>query len=271
MKPDVPLPVEWIVLGSGTALPTATRGSPGHLLRMADGRGVLVDPGPGSVRAAARHGLGIASLRAVLVSHFHVDHVLDLFALIFGLRNPALAPCRLTVIGPRGIADLVARGRHVFGDWVVLPASEGGGERLAFVELEPGPFRVELEHQRLEGEALRMPHLGHSLGYRLRGAARTIAYSGDTGLGDAEKGGGPVELGRGADVYVLEAAFPEGSDTSFHLTASAAARIGARCGARELVLTHFYPETERADLRSIAREHFLGTLVLAYDGLRIPL
>ncbi len=261
MNPNSPRPVEWIVLGSGTALPTATRGSPGHLLRMADGRGVLVDPGPGSVRAAARCGVLLASIRAVLVTHFHVDHVLDLFALLFGLRNPALGKSKLTVIGPTGIADLVARAHGLFGDWVALPP-----ERLAFIELEPGPFAIELEHQRLEGVAVRMPHLGHSLGYRIQGIARTIAYSGDTGGGDA-----PIELGRGADVYVLEAAFPEGSPTTRHLTPSAAARIATAAGTKELVLTHFYPDTERTDVRSIAREHFLGTLVLAHDGLRLPI
>ena len=273
MDRNAPLPVEWIVLGSGTSLPTPTRGSPGHLLRFADGRGVLVDPGPGSVRAAARHGVLVASLRAALITHFHVDHTLDLFALIFGLRNPALSALPLTVIGPRGIADLVTRARSVYGDWVVLPAKgdpapkgDPRPERLTFVELEPGPFTIDLEQQRLEGVAVRMPHLSHSLGYRLRGSARTLAYSGDTGAGTE-----PVELGRGSDVYVLESAFPEGSDTSTHLTPSAAARIASECGTRELVLTHFYPETEKSDVRAIAREHFLGPLVLAHDGLRIPL
>jgi ribonuclease BN (tRNA processing enzyme) len=234
----------------------------------------LVDPGPGSVRAAARHGAGLASLRAALVTHFHVDHVLDLLALVFGLRHPSLAACRLTVIGPRGIADLLERARHLFGDWVVLPPASDGSRRLDVVELEPGPFSIALESQRLEGVAVRMPHLGHSLGYRLRGTARTIAYSGDTGSGEGAggpAGGGPVELGRGADVYVLEAALPEGSATASHLTASAAARIASACGTKELVLTHFYPETERSDVRAIAREHYLGTLVLAHDGLRLPL
>jgi ribonuclease BN (tRNA processing enzyme) len=261
VDPKSPWPVEWIVLGSGTSLPSATRGSPGHLLRMADGRGVLVDPGPGSVRAAARAGVLVAALRAVLVTHFHVDHTLDLFALIFALRHPALAGRRLTIVGPTGIRELVTRGRDVFGDWVALPE-----ERLDFVELEPGPFSLELEAQRLEGVALRMPHLGHSLGYRIRGHARTVAYSGDTGMGEA-----PVELGRGSDVYLLEAALPEGSDASRHLTPSLAARIGSECGCKELVLTHFYPETDRSDVRSIAREHWSGPLVLAHDGLRIPL
>ena len=276
MDPRTRLPVEWIVLGSGTALPTATRGSPGHLLRFADGRAALVDPGPGSVRAAARFGAGIASLRAVLITHFHVDHTLDLFALLFGLRNPALAHCRLTVIGPKGIQTLVERGREVYGDWVVLKPKEGesGAPRLQFVELDPGTFELDLEDLRFEGAAVRMPHLGHSLGYRLRGSTRTIAYSGDTGEGKGDtaiEGGGPVELGRGADVYVLESAFPEGSDTTGHLTPGSAARIATRCGTKELVLTHFYPETDRPDLRSIVREHFSGTLVVAHDGLRIPL
>ncbi|MSR46516.1 MAG: ribonuclease Z [Planctomycetes bacterium] len=261
MNPNVPRPVEWIVLGSGTALPTATRGSPGHLLRMGDGRGVLVDPGPGSVRAAAKQGVLLASLRAVIVTHFHPDHCLDLFALLFGLRHPSLAHCQLTVVGPRGVALLLERGRAAFGKWATIDP-----KRLEVIELEPGPFTIELESQRLEGVALRMPHLDHSLGYRIRGHARTIAYSGDTGIGEA-----PIELGRGADVYVLEAALTEGSDTARHLTPSAAARIATAAGVKELVLTHFYPDTERSDVRAVAREHFLGALVLGYDGLRLPL
>jgi ribonuclease BN (tRNA processing enzyme) len=80
-----------------------------------------------------------------------------------------------------------------------------------------------------------------------------------------------IEIGTGADVFVLEAALPEGSPTTGHLTVSAAARSASACATRELVLTHFYPETERGDLRALAREHFLGTLVLAHDGLRIPI
>ena len=273
MNPNSPRPVEWIVLGSGTALPTATRGSPGYLLRMADGRGVLVDPGPGSVRAAAKYGVLPASIRAVLVTHFHVDHVLDLFALLFALRNPALAKSRLTIVGPRGIADLVHRMHGVFGDWIAPAPLADGTPRVDFVELEPGPFELVLEHQQIEGVAVAMPHLGHSLGYRIRGTVRTLAYSGDTGIGSgaADSSDGPITLGRGADVYVLEAAFPEGSDTTSHLTPSSAARIATAAGTQELVLTHFYPDTDKTDVRSIAREHFLGTLVLAHDGLRIPL
>ncbi len=267
MHPNVARPVEWIVLGSGTALPTATRGSPGHLLRMADGRGVLVDPGPGSVRAAAKQGVLLPSLRAVVLTHFHPDHCLDLFALLFGLRHASLAHCRLTVAGPVGTAALLERGRAAFGKWATIAP-----ERLEVVELRPGLFTLELEQQRIDGEALALPHLEHSLGYRFRGHAKTIAYSGDTGTGaGGPLADAPVALGRGADVYVLEAALPEGAPTDRHLTPSTAARIAAAAGVKELVLTHFYPDTERSDGRAIAREHFLGTLVLGYDGLRLPL
>lgn len=267
MDPRAQRPVEWVVLGSGTALPTATRGSPGHLLRMADGRGVLVDPGPGSVRAAAKQGVLLPSLRAVVLTHFHPDHCLDLFALLFGLRHPSLAHCNLTVIGPVGTAALLERGRAAFGKWATIDPS-----RLELVELAPGPFALELEAQRLEGHALKMPHLDHSLGYRFRGHQKTIAYSGDTGTGaGGPLADAPVALGRGADLYVLESTLPEGSSTERHLTPSAAARIAAAAGIQELVLTHFDPDTERSDVRAIAREHFLGTLVLGYDGLRLPL
>jgi ribonuclease BN (tRNA processing enzyme) len=209
----------------------------------------------------------LPSLRAVVLTHFHPDHCLDLFALIFGLRHPELRHCRLTVAGPIGTAALLERGRAAFGKWATLAP-----ERLEVLELAPGPFVVELERQRLEGAALPMPHLDHSLGYRIRGHARTLAYSGDTGTGTGGPlADAPVALGRGADVYVLEAAQAEGGPTDFHLTPSAAARIAAAAGVRELVLTHFPPDGERSDVRPVVREHFLGALVMGYDGLRLPL
>lgn len=215
----------------------------------------MIDPGPGSVRMAARAGYGLSALRGVILTHFHVDHCLDLFALVFGLRHPDHAGQPLCIVGPAGTRDLCERMTQVFGDWVRLP-----GERTRFVELEPGPLAVDVEGLELRGASVRMPHLAHSLGYRLQGERRWLAYSGDSGDGPAV-----VELGRDADVFVLEAAVPEGSAMDRHLTVTRAAELAALCGCRHLVLTHFYPDTAAQDLEGLARRHYSGPLTLAVD------
>jgi ribonuclease BN (tRNA processing enzyme) len=253
------LPGELVVLGSGTALPTAQRGSPGYLLRFADGRGILLDAGPGSVRAAARHGVSVERLTGALVTHFHPDHTLDLFALIFGHRSPFVARTRLHLIGPAGLIDLHQRMRSVYGGWMDLPDG-----RLTVHEIGAGSFDLNLDGLRLRGDAVSMPHLAHSLGYRLEGAHRQwLAYSGDTGIGP-----GPVKLGRAVDHYLLEAAFPDG-DGDGHLTPRLAGSVAreARCGW--LYVTHLYPETERLDIAAEVRKEYSGPLTIATDGLEI--
>jgi ribonuclease BN (tRNA processing enzyme) len=197
----------------------------------------------------------------VVLTHFHVDHCLDLFALFFALRNPALRSRHLTVVGPTGVADLCERMTGVFGDWVRLPS-----DQLQFVELQPGPVQVDLESGRLVGEALRMPHLGHSLGYRLQAERSQVAYSGDTGVGPE-----PVELGRDVDLYLLEAALPSGSDATSHLTPEKAGQVAAECGCGHLLLSHFYPETEGEDIIASVRRFFSGKLTLAQDQLSLSL
>ncbi len=255
------LPESLIVLGSGTALPTTTRGSPGYLLGFPDGSGVLLDAGPGSVRAAAHHGFPLERLRGVLLTHFHPDHCLDLFALLFGLRNPAMAGHSVLLLGPVGLKDLCERMTGVFGDWVRL--REGSGDIL---ELEPGAFQVEVGDGVLQGEAVAMPHLAHSLGYRIHGSRQSLAYSGDTGPGDAV-----VELGEGADLYLLEAAFPDGKESAKHLTPTQAAQLAEKSGCQRLLLTHFYPETDESDVLGAATQHFSGSVLLAEDGMRLHL
>jgi ribonuclease BN (tRNA processing enzyme) len=247
--------MELTVLGSGTAIPSARRGSPGYLLRSGE-RLVLLDCGPGSLREAAAAGVGPADIDAVLLTHFHPDHNLDLMALLFALRNPLFAGCGpLEVVAPEGFGEILDHWcSGVQGAWLTPE-----GYDLSLREIGEGEHDV----AGLAVTAIHVEHTPQSLAYRVREEVDgpVIAYSGDTGLCDAI-----VTVGRGADLFVLECAVPDSHPFPGHLTPSEAAEVAERADPKRLVLTHFYPPMEHEPVEEVVRRRFRGRIDLAEDG-----
>ena len=79
------------ILGGSAASPNAGMGCAG-LLVLTDRTRLVLDLGPGTLQELRRH-TDFRTLDAVIVSHMHVDHVLDLLALRHALAyNPLPAP-----------------------------------------------------------------------------------------------------------------------------------------------------------------------------------
>ena len=247
--------MELIVLGSSGAWPGPGRAASGYLLRH-DGFQVLIDMGPGVLSAAQRH-VPYHEVDAVLISHQHPDHCLDLYSLYTARR---FHPERLTpmpVHAPAGVFERVAAleddaGAEMRSVFEVRELESGG-------HVEVGPFRVST---RL------LPHWVPDLGMRIEADGRTMAYTGDTGPSTEIE-----ELARGADLLVTEASWQdadmEREPPPFHLTARQAAEHATRAEARSLLLTHFWPTHDRAVSREQAREAFAGELVLAEEELKV--
>src|SRR4051812_6879501 len=69
---------------------------------------VYIDPGPGTLQELRRHA-DFRALNAVVVSHMHVDHMLDLLALRHALAyNPVRPPAPIPVWLPPGGATVLA-------------------------------------------------------------------------------------------------------------------------------------------------------------------
>lgn len=101
-------------------------------------------------------------------------------------------------------------------------------------------------------------------GVRLSSATATVAYSGDTGPSPLL-----VELARDADVLICEATVQEPEE---HLmTAAEAGRTAATAGAKTLLLTHFWPGTDRAESVAQASAEFSGEVLAAEEGMRLEL
>ena len=79
----------WIVLGAGSILQQPGHGCAGYALQEGEGGDLtLFDCGPGTLRSLVNSGLQLEQVKRVVITHFHLDHVLDLFALAYARRNP---------------------------------------------------------------------------------------------------------------------------------------------------------------------------------------
>lgn len=247
----------WAVAGAGSILPRPDHGAAGYALRPHVNAGVtLFDCGPGTLRVLARWGVGPGDIERVVLSHFHPDHVLDLFALAFARRNPALERVpELQLVGPRGLARLLEG----------AAAGIGGGVRFEHsecVEVEPcaSPRRLALPGFELSHVHTR--HTDTSLAWRVElEGGRSVTYSGDTCEVDAL-----AELAADTDLFVAECSFPDEAGTDNHLTPSGCGRLARKAGARRLLLTHFYPSMDPERAREAAGRIFPGPIELARDG-----
>lgn len=245
----------FLVLGAGSALVRAGLGCSGYALVRPNGRVLLVDCGPGTLRSLAACGRGLENVDAVLLSHEHADHVADLVHLLFARRNPALASAPdLEIVGPTGTAELVARAL-AFSGRESLPSGTSVRELST---LGPG-------HSALAGVAFEHTPTGHTsraLAFALEVDGARLVYSGD--CGDEQR---LVELARGAELLVCECSTGDEAPLEGHLTPSAVVRLAREARPRHLVLTHFYPELEPAAAVRAVRAGWPGQVAAARDGL----
>ena len=240
-----------VILGSGTGAPVKDRGCAGLYIRTSTEH-LLFDAGPGTLRQLLHCGVTYLNLSRIFLTHFHPDHCLDLVSILFAMRIPRPARMKpLVIYGPRGLRRLYRQLNTAFHGWI-----EPRTYRLTLREL--GETRLMVPGATIQTH--RMRHSTGALGYRLTQQRRTVAYSGDTDVCPEI-----VELGRGADLLILECSLRDDQKVTGHLTPSECGRIAAEARCAHLVLTHFYPVFAGYDLRGRVRRNFHGQLTLARD------
>jgi ribonuclease BN (tRNA processing enzyme) len=224
-------------------------------LATAEGFRMLIDLGNGALGALQQYA-SPGDINAVLISHLHADHCLDMCSFqVFRTYHPAGPLPPIPVYGPAAAADRLDRAAG--GD-----SGHPISDAFDFVTLTPGtieigPFTVTADH---------MNHPVETFGFRLEHGGRSIAYSADTGVTDKLVG-----LAAGADVLLCEASFTEapGLPANLHLTAGQAGEHARRAGVGSLVLTHLVPWNDRDVTQAEAASSFTGPLSLARAGQMI--
>ena len=258
--------MRFTVLGKSPSWQDAGGACSGYLIEEGD-YALLLDCGNG-VFSKLRRFRDYIDVGAVLISHLHADHFLDLvpfsYALTYAPRQQPVPvagwpgtskPARPKLFAPVGAAEIF---RQIVGCWGNEDLIEGAFELHEYGapdEIEVGP---------LHARFCEVPHYTPTYAVELacNGGSR-ITYSADCSPNDEL-----VRFARDTDMLLIEATLPrpERHGVRGHLTPREAGEHGRRAAARRLVLTHFSDELDPDWARAEAREGYGRPVELAEEG-----
>jgi ribonuclease BN (tRNA processing enzyme) len=213
--------LELTVLGcSGSFGAPAGGACSGYLVRTAESA-LWLDCGNGTLANLQRH-LAVEDLTAVVITHWHPDHCVDIYGLHvllkYGLERSALA-----VYVPDGFERRLAT--LVDGDW---------GGAFSWTAVGDGDA-VTVNDCRLRFS--RTAHPPPTNAVEVSADGKRLVYTADTGPDWS-----PEAFGPGADLVLSEATFQRDNETSgLHLSARQAGELARAAQARRLMLTHLWP------------------------------
>jgi ribonuclease BN (tRNA processing enzyme) len=255
------------VLGKSPSWQDAGGACSGYLVQEGDTT-VLLDCGNG-VFAKLRRFVDYVDVDAVVLSHLHADHFLDLvpysYALTYAPRQQPVPvhvwpgtddPARPLLHAPPGAQAVF---RRVVGSWGNDDLIENAfhlREYDARDTIEVGPLRMRF---------CPVPHFLPTYAIEVTSSEtpRRFTYGADCCPSDALVG-----FARDTDLLVVEATLPRPERTGIrgHLTPGEAGEHGRAAGARRLVLTHVSDELGERWAREEAERTFGGTVEVAREG-----
>jgi ribonuclease BN (tRNA processing enzyme) len=238
--------VELTVLGcSGSYGGAGGEACSGYLLRSGE-TSIWVDAGNGTFGHLQEH-LAVEDLSAVILTHSHPDHCVDIYGLHVLLRY-GLDKRGLPVYAPEGLEKfllaLVADWDDVF-EWNAV--GDGDAARVGDIDLRfsrtdhpPPTYAVEATHE-----------------------GRRLIYTADTGPDWTVGAFAP-----GADVVLSEATYlHDHIPAPIHLSAKQAGEAAREAAAQRLILTHLWPRIDRNAAIEEGAEAFGSGVTLATQGL----
>ena len=241
--------MELTVLGCSGSYGIANGACSGYLVREGD-TAIWMDCGNGSFGNLQRH-IDPAELTAVVVTHIHPDHCVDLYGLHVMFRY-GLERTGFPVFAPEG-TEAAMGALAGWGDafaWSVIDAGAPtavGDLQLAFSRTDhpPPTYAVEITNA----------------------AERRMVYTSDTGPEWSVEA-----FPAGADLVLSEASYRHDDRRSpIHLSGVQAGEAARAAQAQRLVLTHLWPEVDPTVVREEGSEAFGAETTLATVDLVIPI
>ena len=221
------------ILGSGSALPVTNRNPSGYLLDIGE-ETILLDSGAGTSRQIVRAGRSIDEIDKIFFSHFHIDHIGDLPSLLFALKNENFEVKNLDIYAHPDFAHFLETYQELYGDWIM-----DENPFYQFNPLEKGTYNFHNFDLRIYPAR----HRPESYIYCFEAEDKTLVYTGDT-----EYCVGLIKAAENADLLLTECSFPDSHPVEAHLSPKKIQRVIKHSTPKKIVLTHLYPENDRADL-----------------------
>jgi ribonuclease BN (tRNA processing enzyme) len=241
--------MELTVLGSSASVPAPGDACSGYLVRQDDAE-ILLDCGNG-VLANLLSETSLPRLSAIVISHFHPDHYLDLVPMRYALRYGGLS-CRPHLLVPPGGKTYLAKLGLALRD-----KADFFEASFDLAEYDPDAV-MDIDGLRLSFQ--RTTHDEPTWAFKVQGEA-TLAYTADTQWSDDL-----VRFAKGADLLLAEATFPgyvPADQTANHLRAPEAGALARAAGVERLLLTHAWPGYDREEMRREAAAVYDGEVEAA--------
>jgi ribonuclease Z len=263
----------------------------------------IIDSGPGSTLNLELMQVPLGNIQAVLLTHFHSDHIAGLGELMLKAWVNGVRKEPLKIIGPEGVDTVVHGFNQAFsldagyrfahhGD-AVAPLEGTGGFPETIEVLDENKGVVVFQTDDLKVTAFLVDHrpVEPAFGFRFDYKGRSVVISGDTLPCDSLRG-----QAEGVDLLLHEALQPEmlrvmnqagatsGRDVvtnvssdilTYHTFTEEAARIARDAKVRHLVLFHIIPPTPAAVFQSAflgdSRKYYKGPITFGVDGMLFSL
>jgi ribonuclease BN (tRNA processing enzyme) len=255
------------VLGKSPSWQDAGGACSGYLVEEGE-TAILIDCGNG-VFGKLRERVDYVDVTAVLLSHLHADHFLDLvpfaYALTYAPRQQPVPvhrwpgtndPARPELYAPRGARETFRRVVGAWGNEDLIEKAFRLSEYDESDEIAIGPVTVSFKG---------VPHFTDTYAMRLSAVngAGQIVYGADCSPTDAL-----TDFAAGSELMLIEGTLPRPERTGErgHLTPREAGEHGRAAGVGRLVLTHISDELDSEWACNEAASGFDGPVELAREG-----
>ncbi|MFD1739133.1 MBL fold metallo-hydrolase [Bacillus salitolerans] len=235
------------VIGFWGGFPGKNEATSGYLVEHKDFK-LLVDCGSGVISQMQNY-IQVEELDAVIISHYHNDHVCDIGALQYGRLISGFLGKQMSLL-------------EIYGH----QQDQQGYESLTYPNVtkalpyDPessvtiGPFSISF---------LQTDHPVPCYAMRIEADGTSFVYTADTSYKEEF-----VSFSKGTDLLICECNLYAGMDgkKAGHMTSTDAGLLAQQAGVKELLLTHLPHFGNHAELMEQANELYKGRVSLAKSG-----
>ncbi|MBY7143060.1 MBL fold metallo-hydrolase [Virgibacillus sp. NKC19-3] len=236
------------VIGCWGGYPAPNGATSAYLIEK-DNFALLVDAGSAALSKLQTY-KQVSDIDAVLLSHYHHDHVADIGVLQYAKRVQSYT------LGNKEILPIYGHTDDKQGFAKLTDDYTKGMVYDPNTSLELGPFSITFLHT---------DHPVACYGMRITDGKSTLVYTADTSFKEEW-----IDFAKGADLLITDCNFYAEQDGSQagHMTSREGGMIAERASAGELMLSHLPQYGERSQLVGEAKQNFKGVVHLAEEGFR---
>jgi ribonuclease BN (tRNA processing enzyme) len=240
------------VIGYWGGYPAVGEATSGYLFEEDDFR-MLVDCGSGVVSQLQKY-IKLEKLDAVVLSHYHHDHVADIGPLQYGMLIQTSLKNRIESLPIYGHQEDI----EGFSRLSSAPYTIGYPYDPNKI-LKVGPFTISFT---------KTNHPVPCYALRISSNDKTVVYTADSSFNQEFIG-----FSQNADLLICECNFYAGTDGSKagHMNSTDAAKIGQEASVKHLLLTHLPHFGDHQELVEDANRMYKGNVQLAQTGWKLEL